>query len=608
MTCWKQRAVMLVASACFAASRGSANGQDASQPPPITTIQAHARAVVLDIVVTDKDGHAVSGLGAKDFQVLEDGTTQRISSFEEIKPPTDQERGALANVKLPLNTFSNANKVMAGGANGTYTVILLDALNTRPEYQAFGYQQMKKWADSAVLTGPVAIFELDTSLHLVQGFTNDPAVLRTAVQNYKGVVLSNIPQGGGVDGPGTIAQRVRLETLNAAMRDISAYLSKFPGRKNLIWFTGTIPVNRREDGTVVSGPIYDPETFSYDFKSSTDLLTVGRVSLYPVDVEGLRTNPGFDAASGNAGPAFPGGGGGGAGGGVPRADRSAARKNDAITNSAAGFDLEQGTKHIDMQDVAFATGGKAYFNTNGISQVIASVVESGSHYYTLTYYPANKNWDGRYRKLKVNLENSSDTLEYRRGYYALAESNQIKPTANAAPRPRRQITQQSTDSFGKSMHLGALDPGTIVFDVHLRPDPAVKKLEKNAPLPPDNFMEPKYRDKPFHELEVDYKVPGKQFQITPTAAGLMSGQIEFAITVLDDQGLLVNSITSTVDMNLKPQTYAYMLQNGIQFPAKIAIPEKGNFFIRIGVHDTVSNKAGAIEVPFKELKPEAATP
>ena len=468
---------------------------------------------------------------------------------------------------------------------------------------------MKKWVDSATLTGPVAIFELDTSLHLIQGFTNDVEVLRTAVHNYKGVVLSPIPQGGPAGGPGSIAQRIRLGGLNSGMRDISDYLAKFPGRKNLIWFTGSIPVNRREDGTVVSGPIYDPESFAFDFKSSTDLLTVGRVSLYPVDVEGLRTNPAFDAASSNRGPGMPGGGGGGGiSSGVPSADRRAARENNGIVNGVAGFDLEQGTKHIDMQDVAYATGGKAYYNTNGISQAIASVVESGSHYYTVTYYPSNKDWNGKYRKLKVSLEGRPDNLEYRRGYYALAEANQIKPTANAAARPRRQITQHSTDDFGKSMHLGSLDPGTIVFEAHLKPETAVTKLDKKAPLPPDNFMDPKYHDKPYHEVEIDFKVPGKQFQMTPTADGKMSGQVEFAVTLLDDQGLLVNSITSSVEMSLKPQTYANMIQNGVAFPVKIAVPVKGNFFIRIGVHDTASNRAGTLEVPVGELKPEAGTP
>jgi len=562
------------------------------QPDPVVTLQVHARAVILDVVVTDKDGHPAQDLTAKDFNIIEDGVSQRIASFEEIKPPSAEERAALAGAKLPPNTFSNADKVMAGGAIGTYTVLLLDALNTRPEYQSYGYKQMKKWVDSATLTGPVAIFSLDTSLHLVQGFTNDIEVLRNAVHNYQGVVLTPIPQGQA----GYVAQQMRLGGLTGAIAEISQYLSKFPGRKNLIWFTGSIPVNRREDGTYVSSPIRDPETFSYDFKSSTDVLTLGRISLYPVDVEGLKTDPDFNAANGNT---------------------SAIGRNESSLRSTVGavraeyghgndIGIREGTKHIDMQDAAYATGGKAYYDTNDISHAIAEVVESGSHYYTLTYYPTNKNWDGKYRKLKVDLDAKDDHLEYRRGYFALIETTKAKkpPPGGSANtlNMRRQITSQSPEGFWHTMHLGAIDPGTIVFRVHAAPEQAIEKLEKNQPLPQDNFLEPKFRDKPFRQMDVDFVVDGKQLQIAPSADGLLQGKLEFALVVLDDKGTLVNIFDATVDMDMKPATYEYLLKNGAQFPARIAVPVKGNYFIRAGVHDVSSAKAGALEMNISEIK------
>ena len=553
--------------------------QQAPRPPlqpPVTTIQAHARAVVLDVVVTDKNGHPVHGLKAQDFQVMEDGAPQRVASFEEIQPPSAEERARLAGAKLPPNTFSNANKVLAAnGTTGAYTVLLLDALDTAPEWQSYAHDQLVKFVNTGTITGPVAIFALDTQLHLIQGFTTDIDVLRQAVKERAQVMLTPIPRT-----PGYVTTQLRFDGLTGAMRDLGQYLGRFPGRKNLIWFTGSVPVYAYNDGTPVGGALRDPETFSFDFSSTTDVLTLGRVSVYPIDAEGLRTDPAFSAASSR----------------IPTA------------RSISNFGLRQGTRHEDLDDVARATGGKAFYNTNDLKAAIAEVVDTGANYYTLTYYPSNKDWDGKFRKLKLDLDVQGDDLQYRRGYYALAETNSPDSRSTAGTSARRQITNHPPDGFWQTMHLGAIDPGTIVFQTHVTPQAGEQKLAKGAPMPTDNYLEEKYRDKPYREFEVDYKVPGKQFQLTPTAAGTVTGKVEFALVVVDDKGALVNSFNATIDMNLKPATYAYLLKNGVEFPAKIAVPVKGNYFIRAGVHDFPSGKAGAVEVNMGEITMDGVKP
>src|SRR6266849_7603437 len=47
-----------------------------------TAIKARVRQVLLDVVVTDNDNHAVTGLHQQNFSVLEDGKPQQILSFE----------------------------------------------------------------------------------------------------------------------------------------------------------------------------------------------------------------------------------------------------------------------------------------------------------------------------------------------------------------------------------------------------------------------------------------------------------------------------------------------------------------------------------------------
>lgn len=537
--------------------------------PVVPTLQAHARAVRINVVVTDNHGHAVHGLKPEDFAVLEDDQPQTIQAFEEIRPtPIDLTQ---APPKLPPNTFTNGNKVKAEGA---MTVLLIDGLDTRLEYQAYAHSELIKYLDHAHLDGPVAIFALDTQLRLIQGFTTDVDTLRRAVQQRDKLIQTVYPNIGGY-----VVQRFKTEILMRAMQDLGRYLQGFPGRKNLMWFTGSVPNYSYDDGTYLGGALRDSESLTANYARATEILQLGQVSIYPVDAEGLRTNPAF----------------------------SASQRGTPGIGQIASFGIAQGQKHEDLEEVAAATGGRAFYNTNGIHQAIAEVVETGANYYTLLYTPTNRFWDGKYRKLKLQLDQPGNRLEYRRGYYALTDVSPAPGSGGPAQSlpansPRRQLTSHAPDPFAKAMQLGAIDPGTIVFQAHVDAPSATAQTPKGAALPPENFLEPKYRDKPYRTLRVTYSVAGKQFQIAPLPSGTLQGSAEFVAVVIDEKGALVNSIYGTVEMNLKPETYARLLTSGINFPLTIAVPVKGNYFLRAGVRDIPSGRSGALELSTGDLQ------
>ena len=54
-------------------------------------------------------------------------------------------------------------------------------------------------------------------------------------------------------------------------------------------------------------------------------------------------------------------------------------------------------EHETMQAMAEDTGGHAFINTNNLSEAVQKAIEIGSNYYTLTYSPMNRQWDGRFR-------------------------------------------------------------------------------------------------------------------------------------------------------------------------------------------------------------------
>ena len=94
-----------------------------------------------------------------------------------------------------------------------------------------------------------------------------------------------------------------------------------------------------------------------------------QVAVYPVDARGLFINPyhaGVQLSANYADTrAIP----------IPMQETS---KNSFCRPT---------TENATMQQMAEQTGGHAFINTNGLSQAVASAIDSGSNFYTLTYSP-----------------------------------------------------------------------------------------------------------------------------------------------------------------------------------------------------------------------------
>ena len=71
------------------AGRVAAQVSPAPQPvpsaAPLPTFTAEVEQVVVDVVVTDKQGLPVTGLSKSDFSVEEDGAPQSVATFEAVQ-------------------------------------------------------------------------------------------------------------------------------------------------------------------------------------------------------------------------------------------------------------------------------------------------------------------------------------------------------------------------------------------------------------------------------------------------------------------------------------------------------------------------------------------
>ena len=581
-----------------ASAQQAAPPPDASQPSATLAISAHE--VLLDIVVIDKKGQPVTGLTSTDFTVKEEGDPQQIAHLEDHHPMSAEDVAKLNAVPpLPPNTFTNYTPVQNTNAS---TVILLDALDMSIQSQMEARAQLIGFLEHMQPGTSVAIFQIDTDMRLIQGFSSDPRVLLEAAKNKRDMPSMLRPTRG----PGTVLRISRIDTLRNGFQMMGRYLAAFPGRKNLVWLTGAIPSSYVSDplGSSFVKSFRDDFTVFEDYPGDLmDALTLSRIAVYPIDARGLQTPPQFEAA--NNGPISPG------------------------ANMA--FERAQAFQHIDLDTFAEATGGKAYYNTNGLKQALEKIIDNGSNYYTLAYATTNQTWNGQFRHIKVTVNRPGAQVQCRQGYYAVDRAQQeqrllaaiqkhkaragnpfgeespatqdsaAQPGAPSAPQGAGVLVKHAKGSFEASMQLGVAPPTEVILTASLAESTDVVKLDKKAPLPKDNFLELPYRGKPCRTYTVFIKADVRALRLAKTPTGMRHGNIEFVTLVYDQLGNRVNSLLTTAEVNVTEEHYRQMLSGGLAAQQEIAVPVKGNYFLRVGVHDVASDHIGALEIAVDQV-------
>ena len=571
------------------APAGTAPGQSSAPaiaPGGTPTFRVTAREVLLDVLVIDKNGQPVTGLKASDFNVTEEGEAQVIRRVSEHNAMDEATMSKLASApELPPNTFTNYTPVRNTNAS---IVLLLDAMDSPVEAQIAMREQLISFLKHMQPGPPVAIFQLDTEMRLIQGFTSDPKVLLAAAQSKRDMPSLAKPTAAPRSYAGdSLYRRTLMENLRGGMQMLGRYLAGYPGRKSLIWFTGRVPMTRT--GMGFGNPFHDGMTVTDsedEAHALTDVLTVSRIAVYPVDTRGLAIRT------------------------VGYAD------------------------HADMDLVAKETGGKAYYNTNDFTRVIEDVIRTSSSYYTIAYATTNTKWNGELRRIKVTVDQPDLELRHKEGYIASSldkrEQNGIaaiekrkaeeaeqqesggpesgQPSAGAQDDNTTANNAQlgatihhSKAGFGAAMGLGGIPPTEMVFSARLEPDPNIAKIDKNAAMPQGNFLTPEWQHKPFRNYTVFYSADLHRVRFSRTPDGMRHASIEFAAVVYTGDGETVNSILETDTLDLTTDQSRELLVSGLQRKKQIAIPAKGNFFLRLGVHDKEGDQMGALEIPVDRI-------
>jgi VWFA-related protein len=595
----------------FVLSCGLAVGNAAAQSDE-TTLRESVRNVLVDVVVTDKSGKPVTGLSRDAFTVTEQKVPQIVSFFDEH---TNKQPAPVEIPKMPPNVFTNFSPYPAPPA---VNVLLLDSLNTRMDNQSFVHQQAMKFLKTAKPGSRMAIFTMSLGLHFIQGFTDDPAVLVAALNNkknnevetsvaLKGQDESNAQEniigmmsqqvGGGQGGPSTSASPGMIAALSNFFQEndssrtvdralitltnfqrLATFLNGFPGRKNVIWFSESFPLAIQN---VVNPQMGD------ELSKTMAMLASARVAIYPVDARGVSTI-GFYQAESNLPAAYS------TPGQIMGVPSNPTGGSGAQMNHIQDEDMDRNQNQYTMQTIAEATGGRAFINTNGLSQLIGDVTSSGGEFYTLSYTPTNSKMDGSYRPIEVKVAGGKYNLSYRRGYTAIDTA-----VPGAAPVLREEAVTKLA-----AANPGSVDPLLAFMDLGMPQNEQIlyKALIQRMPDKPGDAKPGDKSGKSFPiNYSVDFAIDLKDLDLKPDANGLRNGTLNISLIAYDRYGKIASRKDHLVALKVKPDVYAIYKNTGVQLHAEIGVP-KGQYWLRTGVYDQTTRKVGTMEISLSEVK------
>jgi VWFA-related protein len=364
-------------------------------------IQVTSELVLVNVVARDKKGSLVRDLKKGDFTVFEDGKKQEISTFDFEKVDELATAGAaeatVSGAAGPGALLRSAKKAAPSLDARDRRLILLffDFSAMDPEQIERSVDAAKKFVDTKMQTADlIAVVSLATNMRVDLDFTDDKTKLVAALTAYnsgQGQGFENGSSGsaeGAAETSGAFsADDTDFNTFSAdrkllALQSLMQALGRLPQKKSLIYFSNGISQSGVDNQSAL--------------RATTAAAVKANVSIYSLDVRGLQAfPPGGEAQSASL-------------------HGQSAYSGASVLNDLSGNAASQET----LATLSSDTGGKAFFDSNDFSGVFSQVQKDSSAYYVLGFTSNNPLKDGKFRRLKVQVNRSDLKLDFRAGYYA----------------------------------------------------------------------------------------------------------------------------------------------------------------------------------------------
>jgi VWFA-related protein len=575
---------------------GNGNPEQASASAgPAAVLKVKTRLVVVDVVALDHKGVPIADLKADDFTLLEESKEQkiRVFTFQRAAEPAAGQP-VMVEASLPANRITNMPRFKTSSA---LNVVLLDGINVANVNQKYTREQMLKFLEKLPAGQPFAVYALGSKLRMLQDFTADPALLREAVKKAKDNALgvrtemsnaADLPPGLTEQMPDAMLQNVlrfgldqtinqteqRIELTLAQLDALAGNLAGYPGRKNLIWLSEAFPgyifnASPEVGGRGGSGTNASQQSLMRNYQAqidhTSDLLSNAQVAVYPIDSGTLMNRDSYSSLSNTDSN----------GNYLGRSARGAVRTGvgSAQANEISRASESAMNSHSTMNSMAEQTGGKAFYNTNNIDKAIRDSMEDGATYYTLGYYPENKDWDGKFRKIAVKVNRSGVKLHYRLGYFALEpkDYDKLDPKIKGI-------------DIGNALNINNPISTALSFQAMVTP-----------PSEGSSKVQIKYAIDP-HAVSFELKEDG-----------LQHATVDCGVHVYTTKGVSVGVQGGGFNAALKPEQFQNVMKMFFPCNQSLDLPP-GEYLLRLAVRDNsnglIGTANGRVTVPATEAKQE----
>jgi len=510
--------------------------QQASQPPapqpqqPAVTFRVEVNYVEVDAIVTDAQGRVVSNLTAPDFEVLEDGKPQKISSFSLVNIPVERaERPIFSSTPIEADVQTNAH------AEGRIYLIVLDDVHTdftrTPRVKA----SMKRFLEQNFGTNDLAAVVFTGRSEASQDFTNNTRLLSNAVDKFVGrklrsATLTRIegaranPDTGQLEPGDDIDQMDRAFRARSVMNNIrrlSEFMAGVRGRRKALLLIGEGVDYDIYSATGVLGAT--ASSVLLDTQDAIAAATRGNVAIYAIDPRGLTSG-----------------------------DEDLIQTSSTIGDAdGRAMQSELRLSQDSLRVLATSTGGFAAVNRNDLNGAFDRIVNENSSYYVFGYYSPNERRDGRFRKIEVRLKRPGLMVRARNGYYEARNRR--------APKPSELASTPLAETIGSPLPVTG--------------------------VPMKVFAAP-YKGAPNAAIVFAVELDVNNFEFVEKD-GIFNEELDVYNTATDSKGKTFPGDKSNVKLTMKPDTYARVKSRGFRVVSQATLPP-GRYQMRFAA----SNKTG----------------
>ena len=351
----------------------------------------------------------------------------------------------------PSAAGKHGDALVRASGSAPLTLLLLDEISTSPEDLYYARHQTADFLakQPATLPHPTTLLALTgKQLRVLADYTTSRDQLLAAVRADKEppawyMLRDRQP---GYETTGLVTSFDRLRTDLSTLTELARATEAHPGRKNVIWIGPGLPAlnslqaNDRTARDTIREAI---------LRCSTALLHA-RLTVSTIDPKGLVIGT-----------------------------------TELIVPSAAGTILTNGgdpaLDELSFEQLALQTGGQIHRMRNDVDAEIRDTAASEAQFYTLSYYPTDKVYTGKYRQIRVTVRDPNLRAHTRAGYDALPTP---PPSVNqaAASLAFALTSALHYQSVGVTARVAAPEPAASATptlhalvdtaDLHFQPDPA----------------------------------------------------------------------------------------------------------------------------------------